>query len=498
MRTAIRSRSDRPWALTGVRVWTGAGGPLARALAFGADGRIAACGSHVDAVDALPAGAEIVDGHGAFVCPGFVDPHVHVRASASGRLAGDASEAVGAPELLDAVRHTSRGRGGWISLVGACVESPLDGRGPGRQELDRAGRGAPVRIRDRSGHGWLFNSVALRRVGVNLYAAGTAELAPAGVVIERDGAGFATGFVADHVGWVGDRLGRLASEGALTRALAGWSRELARLGVVAICDATATNDAARIATLERWRATGALRQELTYLAAPAAALELSAAERCAGAKFAVAADQRLPATVRALAGSGRRVAVHCVDPSETGAALTAAAAIPAGERAPLRLEHASFVPPDWIPEVARLGAAVVTHPTFIDAHGDRYLDDPRLAPRDWLYRLGSWAAAGIPLAFASDAPFGPVDPLRALRAAASRRTAAGRSIGPGEALSGEAALRALTTVAARIAGLDRFGYGRIARGGPGAVVILSDDPRDPSGLDRLELLATVIDGDVVD
>jgi predicted amidohydrolase YtcJ len=494
----MRSRASGPWALTGVHVWTGDGGPLAGAIAFGADGRIAACGSHAEALAALPAGAERVDGRGAFVCPGFVDPHVHVRASASARLAGDASEAVHGPELLDAVRHTARGRGGWISLVGARITSPLHGDSPSRLELDRAGRGAPVRIRDRGGHGWLLSSAALRRVGVNLQTAGTAELAPAGVLIERDGTGVATGFVTDHVGWVGDRLGRLASEGALVRAVAGWSHELARLGVVAICDATATNDKPRIESLERWRASGALRQELTYLASPATAPDCSAATRCAGIKFAAAGDRRLAPTLRRMAGSGRQIAVHCIDPSETGAVLTAAAAIPPVERAPLRLEHAAFVPPDWIPEIARLGATVVTHPAFIAALGDRYLEDPELEPHDWLYRLRSWAAAGVPLAFASDAPFGPADPVRALRAAASRRTAAGRSIGPGEALSGEPALRALTTVPARLAGLDRYGYGRIAPGGPGAVVVLSEDPRDPATLDRLELVATVIDGDAVD
>src|SRR5437588_442773 len=85
---------------------------------------------------------------------------------------------------------------------------------------------------------------------------------------------------------------------------------------------------------------------------------------------------------------GRRpttVAGHCVGPAELGAVLQAARAAP--RRAALRLEHASFVPPDWVPQVRDVRATVVTQPSFVEAHGDRYLDDPDLEPHDWLYRL---------------------------------------------------------------------------------------------------------------
>jgi predicted amidohydrolase YtcJ len=146
--------------------------------------------------------------------------------------------------------------------------------------------------------------------------------------------------------------------------------------------------------------------------------------------------------------------VHCVDPPQTAAVLQTAGAQPPAKRATLRIEHASFLPPDWIADIRRLGATIVTHPSFIEEHGDRYLADPLLEPHDWLYRLSSWRDAGVPLAFASDAPFGPTDPLQALRAAAARRTAKGARIGPREALTGEAALAALTSTAAACSGLD--------------------------------------------
>ncbi len=492
-----------PWALTGVEVWTGDGCP-AEALAFGDDGLIAACGSTEDVLPTLPRGAAVLDGRGARVCPGFVDPHVHVRASASARAATDASRATDAAELIKLVRTTRPSQAGWVTLVGSHLGTPLTGPAPDRVALDRATATAPIRIRDRSGHGWLFNSRGLRSLGVELTARPGGEEDNDGVIVERDGDGHATGFIADHVGWVGRRIGPLSTTEQLTAAVSSWSRELARQGVVAICDATATNGEAQVATLLRWREQRMLMQEFTFLSSPTADRRRLDARRHAGIKFAEAEDRRLRPAI-AQAGRDRlAVAVHCVEAAQTAAVLEAGRALAArgvgagAAAGAFRLEHASFVPPDWLADVRRLGATVVTHPTFIEAHGDRYLDDPGLKPAEWLYRLASWTRAGVPLAFASDAPFGPSDPLRALRAAAARRTASGATIGPSEALSGEHALRALSTVAARCSGLDRFGYGRIVAGGPGAAVILSHDPRDPARLDELELLATVIGGDVVD
>jgi predicted amidohydrolase YtcJ len=284
----------------------------------------------------------------------------------------------------------------------------------------------------------------------------------------------------------------------LIEAVGGWSRELARRGVVAVCDATATNRSEEAETLLRWHANGALRQDVTFLSAPDAVIGRTVRRRHAGIKFADSTDSRLCPTLRIARSRGIRVAVHCIEPHETAAALQAAMTVPEYARGPLRIEHASFIPPDWIDQLAQARATVVTHPGFIADRGDAYLTDPMLQPSDWLYRVGSWARAGIPFAFASDAPFGPADPISALRAAATRTTAAGRRIGAGEALTGEAALRAVTAEAARAAGLDRLGYGRLARGDPGSVAILTGDPRDVASLLELELVAAVIGGRVVD
>lgn len=486
-----------PWALVGARVWTGAGEP-AEAIAFGADGRVAALGGAAEvAAAARDAGAPLVEAGEAFVCPGFVDPHVHVRAGGSSEAGVDLAAATVKGELLDAVAAASAEGRSWVTVTGSNLGTPLLGTAPDRHELDRVSGRARVRVRDRGGHGWLFNTAGLRDLGVDLTATATGgcdRQVPVGVSVERDSDFSATGFVADHVGWVGDRLGPLTERDELARAVGRWSNRLAAAGVVALCDATATNGPAKAASLCRWREERLLRQELSFLGAPEARLEPELERRRVGTKFADASDPRL-APALAAAGPGERVAVHCIDPGETAAALQAAEA--ASRAGALRIEHAAFVPPDWIPRARAVGATVVTHPSFVHAHGDRYVADPALRPTDWLYRLGSWARGGVPVAFGSDGPFGPIEPLAALRAAAARRTAAGLRIGRDEELVGEAALRALTVTAAGCAGLARHGYGRLAVGGPAAAVVLSHDPRRAVDLDRLRLVATVIDGDVV-
>ena len=481
----LRGLADA-WTLENVCVWDGTGATHG-AISFGAGGRVLAVG-RADEVRTTAGGGEVVDGRGAFVCPGFVDPHVHVRAAASAALAVDVAQARGPNDLVSAVERTCRDDRSWATFVGLQTA-----RRPHRGELDLVSRGVRVRIRDRTGHGWLLNSAALAAAGID--TAATHDTAPPGVLVERDRDRRPTGFVVDHVGWVGSRIGRVSEQAELTRAVGRWSRDLLRAGIVAFCDATATNGGRELRALHEWRRSGILMQEPTVLAAPGVRLEGAASRRVCGVKFAKASDPRLPPALRRARPDARFVAVHCVDAGETGAAL-AAAALAAPTRARLRLEHASFVPPDWLAEVSRARATVVTHPSFVTANGDRYLADDSLEPHDWLYRLASWRRAGVVLAFASDAPFGPASPLDALRAAASRRTASGATIGLQEALAGDDALQAVTSTAAACSGLSRLGYGRLAPGGPAAAVVLDRDPRLPLELEDTAVVATVIGGTV--
>jgi hypothetical protein len=96
------------------------------------------------------------------------------------------------------------------------------------------------------------------------------------------------------------------------------------------------------------------------------------------------------------------------------------------------------------------------------------------AARGWLYRAGSLAHAGIPLAGASDAPVVPPSPWVGVAAARSRRTAGGASLGAAERLDAAAALRLFTTGAAFALGADALG--RLVEGGPADLIVVEPDP----------------------
>src|SRR6185295_6932846 len=131
-------------------------------------------------------------------------------------------------------------------------------------------------------------------------------------------------------------------------------------------------------------------------------------------------------------------------------------------------------PPPLVARIARLGLVVVTNPAFVHWRGDVYRDETRGRARAWLYRARTLAAAGVPLAGASDAPVVPPDPWRGIATARSRRTAAGRPLGAGERLGAGAALALFTTGAAYALRDDALG--RLVPGGPADLVVVEPDP----------------------
>jgi len=190
-------------------------------------------------------------------------------------------------------------------------------------------------------------------------------------------------------------------------------------------------------------ASGALRQRVV-LAGSQALADFAAAPWHLGPAKLHLHEAVLPDfadTTRFIATAHRRerpVAVHCTTEVELVFALAAFEAV--GAVAGDRIEHAGIADDDHIARIAALGLAVVSQPHFIAERGDAYLRDVEPRHHAQLYRLASFARAGVPLAAGSDAPFGGADPWAAMRAAVARTTDGGSVIGADEALSPEAAL----------------------------------------------------------
>jgi predicted amidohydrolase YtcJ len=191
----------------------------------------------------------------------------------------------------------------------------------------------------------------------------------------------------------------------------------------------------------------------------------------------------LVSLVRAAHESSRGVAVHCVTLVQLRLAIEVFRV--AGVRAD-RIEHASVAPSDAIDDLRLLGLTVVTQPAFVVTRGDQYLQD--VDPRDIesLYPVGSLLAAGVVTRGSSDAPYGPVDPWEAMRAAIDRRTALGVVVAPGERIAPAAALALFGGPSGVRAGMDAD------------LVLLAAPLRSVlARLSRDDVVATIVAGDIV-
>jgi predicted amidohydrolase YtcJ len=411
-------------------------------------GRVAALGRGLEPAP----GERVIDASGGALLPGLHDHHLHLLAwaAALGSVRCGPPEVRDAPALAAALAAAAA-RGGFVRGVGyhESVAGELD-----RDRLDAFVSGRPLRIQHRSGGCWMLNSVACRALGLDAGAD-----APG---VERDAHGRATGRLFRLDAWLRGRLGPEAPPD-----LAPVAAALSRCGVTGVTDATPALEPAALAALGAARAAGRLPQRLVLLGAGGASSDWAT-----GPVKIVLDERALPALpalaerVRTAHASGRAVAVHCVTRAELVLAL--AAWEEAGARAGDRIEHASVAPPELVEWIARLGLAVVTQPGFVRSRGDEYLREVEVRDRAWLYRCAGFDAAGVPLGAGTDAPFGEPDPWRAMQAAIDRRTAAGDTLGAGEAVSPERALALFTTPPDAPGGAPR----RIAPGLPADLCLL--------------------------
>lgn len=405
------------------------------------DGRIAEIGERLRA----RGDEDVIDADGGALLPALRDHHLHLQALAAAR----ASIACGPPQVQDeaalvAALQAAAAQGeGWLRGVGyhESVAGELD-----RARLDRLVAARPLRIQQRSGRLWIFNSAALAALGV------------------RDGGddpfervdGRLTGRLYDADDWLRARLPR---ERPSLHAL---SRELAARGVVGLTDTTHTNGPDDLAHFAALQARGELLQELCVMGDARLDAETGRPGVRRGAHKFHLHEHELPefdtlcAAIRRSHAHGRNVAFHCVTRTELVYVLGVLAET--GVREGDRIEHAAVAPPELAAGIARLGLWVVTQPNFIAERGDAYLAEVEPEDRAWLYRLRGLQAAGVALAGSTDAPFGVADPWRSMQAACERRTPRGAVLGADEALSPEAAhalftgaLRTPTQAAARLA-----------------------------------------------
>lgn len=378
-------------------------------------GRIAEIGARLAGHD-----GDEIDGRGGALIPGLCDHHIHLFGHAARADSVDlegASPAEMARRIAQAA--AARPAGAWIRALGYHETAAGDLT---RADLDRLAPRHRLRVQHQTGALWVLNSAAL------------ASLAddddPPGLDRARG-----------HL-WRGDAWLR-ARSGAGPPPLGPIGAQLAAFGITAVTDASVTTDTETAARLAQAHRVGELPQRLTLMSGGALLAPADGAFAVGPVKVLLD-DHALPefdaflARIADARAWGRPVAVHCVTAGEL--ALSLAAFATAGPRHGDRIEHGGVIAPDAIGQIRALGLTVVTQPAFIRERGDRYAAQVAAADLPDLYRLASLAAAGVPVAASSDAPYASADPWAGIAAAVDRTSLGGQVLGPDEAVDAAAAL----------------------------------------------------------
>lgn len=362
----------------------------------------------------LRGGAEI-DGQGCTLLPGLIDHHCHIFASAAQASSLNLEGMSTLDTLTQAAQKAPPGT--WLRAV-ACPR--VLAQTLKLAQLDALVPHHPLRLQDQSGALWLLNSAALALVAQG-------DTPPC---VERDVGGTLTGRIWRGDAWLGAQIGPVLPD------FTALGQKLAAYGITALTDASAATTPSQAALLAK-----VLPQRLTLMSA--GPLPENPAYSIGPVKILLDDRDLLDfdefcARIAQARLWGRAVAVHCVTGAEL--ALMLAAFETAGSRPGDRIEHGGIIPVEAIPVIAALGLTVVTQSGFIAVRGDRYRAEVEPEELPDLYRAASLLKAGIPVWGSSDAPYSSWDPWAAMRAAITRRTAAGTVLGPEERLTPQQAL----------------------------------------------------------
>lgn len=458
-----------------------------------------------------------IDCRGRTVLPGFHDAHMHLLAYASNLNSLDCSPKavtdIGDIQRSIRQRVQERPKGSWIKGWGYNEFQLAEGRHPNRHDLDSAAPEHPARLVHRSGHASVLNSLAMRLVGMD---SGTAE--PPGSMIDRDlSSGEPTGLLYEMEGWLNERVPQ-PSYDEIADGVKKASNILSSSGITYIQDATPSNGPRQGELLYALQREGLLLQGVTMMAGRhglSQLLEQQSILRNSNQLRVGALKILLDRTTGRVYPShdelmehlqwareiGAQVALHAVEVETLEVAVEALERAQSRSEGPARrdrIEHASVCPPELARRIEKLRAIVVTQPSFVYHNGDRYLAQVEDKDQRWLYPLRTLSTTGVICAGSSDAPVAPPDPLTAIYAAATRRTAQGHVLHASECIGVKQALEMYTQNAAFSAGLESE-IGSITSGKRADIVMLDRDitavPIDEVML--TEVTMTIIGGKVV-
>ncbi len=488
--------------------------PRAQAVAV-SDGFISWIGTNHDARNLSLGGVLVIDCQGETVLPAFIDPHVHLLPTASTYCDVDCS-----PEFVQTVqdiqtviskRANKTPEGEWVRGFG-YDEYYFHDKNLTKWDLDQASPRHPVRIRHRSGHASIVNSVGLSRLNIT---PDTDE--PLGSTIDRDpGTGEVSGFLIEMENFITQRMPKLSAS-KLAWGLEQSGKDFLANGITNVHDASPNN------SISEWNVFSSHLD--TYLQMPNVQMMIGSNHISEFETFnknpnnsntplilghckilltaqnnkPIFSSCQLEELVSESLYKGFPVAIHAVEKVcvDLASKVLASNNIKSLTRdIPNRIEHGSETSIESIKLMASSNVTVVSQPEFLRQNGDRYLHKIPSQKLRSLYPFNSLERQGITVAFSSDAPVTKPNPLKGIYSATTRKTSSGQTINDGEIISLERALRAYTVNAAIAGGQQNFN-GTLEIGKQANIVLVSGMSRQCESTLTAEVVKTLKMGEIV-
>lgn len=516
-------------AYVNAMVWTGQGAPALSAIGI-AGGRIAALGSA--AVKAhMGKGTRVVDLGGAFVMPGFIDCHTHFLIGSDLLTQPNLREAKSPQEFARIVGEAARGLqpGQWVQ--GGSWDAELwGGELPDRRWMDPVTPDTPVAVQRLDLHMLALNSAALKAAGIDR---NTPDVL--GGVIVRDHDGNPTGILKDAAMDLVKRAIPAPTqddrEAAVRKGIAhGLSRGVTQVHTTEL-DWT-THDALRrlrakgetdmrfysFLPLQDWAKVKALVDaegrgddwvrwgglKLQYdgsLGSRTAMFYRPYDDAPGNSGMPIHKQADVQQWTNDADAAGLQVTIHAIGDKANDEALdifaTTAAKNGARDRR-FRIEHAQHLAPAAIPRFAKQQVIASMQPYHAIDDGRWAIQRVGAERLKGTYAFKSLLDAGAKVAFGSDWPVAPLDPLTGVAAAVLRQTIDGANPGgwlPDQKLTMAQALHAYTATNA-FAGFQEDRVGRIAPGMLADFVVMDANlfAIDAAKIGATKVLRTIVNG----
>ncbi len=505
---------------------------VARSLAV-LNGKIIALGSDADTKSLVGPKTRVIDAKGKLVLPGFNDAHVHFMETGSQLSSVDLRTAKTPAEFVQRIRDFAAKlpKGRWILGGKWDHENWTPNALPTAAMIDAVTPDNPVFIDRLDGHMALANSLAMRLAKVNK---DTKDVD--GGLIVRDVAGNPNGIFKDAAMGYIDRVIPDPSWEEKLEAAQVATEHAASLGVTSVTDVSAGTDVgvyqelmsqgklktriygcSTLSDYKRWERTGlhyafgnamlrvgclkgyadgSLGSTTAWLFEPY--LDDPKSTGLAGEEI-----PRIPDEVLAADKAGLQVNIHAIGDKANATILDiyerTITANGARDRR-FRIEHAQHLRQQDIPRFGKLRVVASMQPFHIIDDGRwawKRLDEKRLKGT---YAFRTLLDTGAVLAFGSDSPVAPLNPLFGVYAAVTRRTLDDKNPNgwiPEQKITIDETVRAFTFGSAYAEFQDDI-KGTLEVGKLADFVILSDDifTIDQVKIWDVKVLMTIVDGKV--